>query len=504
MTSAEATQADLLEDFAAIRVHCEAAIASLHKCKEDLEGFNENIFIGKSYVVKQLVELCADYVSLQSACESQLGMLMKQQELFEEFFIHKTQLQHNLRLLQSMLGAVLAAGNWQSPSIHFTRESQAGGETGLIKAITNDYKRDRHRDEQRYAKQFINAYVENKTFLKPIAFVTSSGMAAVLTTLTYVHARMPASARVLVGNATYFQSRWILESIFPNQIEYCDENNVDEIIAKAKKLNPILVFLDTLSNNAHALVNIEELLPRLQRVLSKDASIVLDNTGLALFCQPHRYFSQHPFSPQLFVIESLSKYQQFGLDRVNGGVVWSPLGFSLVEMKIAHANCGTIVPDMSILSHPAPNKDLLEQRLLRIGRNTSLLAQKIDTISRSGQGLVVRVVYPGLPTHPAYEWARRSIFTGGFFSCEFSSAITASFSPQILKRRLLTEAERRGISLVEGVGFGFDVTRVYLLPPTPSVPKTVLRVSAGIETMYEIERLADLFEDVLIGKVTPV
>lgn len=404
----------------------------------------------------------------------------------------KRGLRARLRVLQSSLGSVLSAGNWQSPSVRHTDYSQAGNETGSIETYRNDYKRDRHRDEKIYAKQFISNYVDHPGRLAPICFATSSGMAAVLTVLVYLRGRVKPEAAVLAGTNTYFQSKWILENTFPSRVVYADDSSADAYIAAVKEHKPAIVFLDTISNNAYSMLDVSKLLPELSRALPRSSTIVLDNTGLGVMSQPLRDMPIFMPAPKLIVVESLSKYHQFGLDRVNGGVIWFPHWLLFPGLNTARSNAGTIMPDTSVLSQPEPNRLLLERRFARIGRNALRLARYMEEIARTPRSPIARVVYPGLATHPAYEWSHARAFHGGFFSCEFSSLIITHVQREHILKKLFSEAAKRKVPIVHGAGFGFDTTRLYILPEISGVQRSVLRISAGTETAQEIEALCEV------------
>jgi cystathionine beta-lyase/cystathionine gamma-synthase len=196
----------------------------------------------------------------------------------------------------------------------------------------------------------------------------------------------------------------------------------------------------------------------------------------------------------LFVIESLNKYHQFGLDRVTGGIVWAagcPRGSGLAD---ARKRSGTIMPDTCVLSLPTPNRERLMRRLRRIDRNALVLAQRVERHLTSHPSVFVsHVVYPGLSSHPCYAWTKCAGFRGG------SIVLAPRLGPgsTILARRFIGRAIQKarceGVDLVAGTSFGFDVTRLYLTALyATGISKPFLRVSAGTESAAEIEGVAKI------------
>ena len=55
--------------------------------------------------------------------------------------------------------------------------------------------------------------------------------------------------------------------------------------------------------------------------------------------------------------------------------------------------------------------------------------------------------------------------------------------------RALKIAKQRAIPLVFGTSFGLATTRVYVVAMHTQYEKSFLRISAGTETLWEIERL---------------
>ena len=174
---------------------------------------------------KLLAEIQANVVATKSAGSA---------HDLTEIITNKKALYDMARTLQSTLASVLCAGEWQSPSFEHTIFPEAGSKTGTVRVGTSDYKRDIYPDEQAYAQAFVGAYVDQGMRLAPVAFPTSSCMAAITTVLGHLRSGVKDSDRILVGKSTYFQTRWIVEHLFPGQVAYIDESDTGAIVAFAR------------------------------------------------------------------------------------------------------------------------------------------------------------------------------------------------------------------------------------------------------------------------------
>jgi cystathionine beta-lyase/cystathionine gamma-synthase len=216
--------------------------------------------------------------------------------------------------------------------------------------------------------------------------------------------------------------------------------------------------------------------------------LVLDNTGLSCTFQPF----QLPLGRRVraLVFESLTKYAQFGLDRVTGGVILSDER-DADALDRYREHLGTNIADASVRALPWPDRVRLERRLDRIGRNAVTLAAAIARAAQdTGRRVVVGANHPGLEHHPSYSVARDLSFSGGWLSIAFSPTCDR---PEIHRRfveLVIEESRRRQVPLNAGATFGLDVTRIYPTASTALSGRPFVRVSPGIEHLAQIEELA--------------
>jgi len=415
-----------------------------------------------------------------------------------DLIFQKKEVSQLIRILQSELGSLLTAGDWQSPTFAHSILPLAGKQVKLIKGNLSDYKRDRHYDAQDYEREFCHAYVDSGLHLPPTALVTSSGMAAFTTIVDHLKIQLKINGPILVGRSCYFENKWILERAFPGQISYFDEFKVDEAVALAEKIKPVAVFIDTLCNTEEIpIVNLEKLLPGLSKALPLSSYLIIDNSGLATACQPLKYLPKI-LSPHYFVIESLNKYHQFGADRVTGGIIWgSPL--YMIPVHTTRMHLGTILPDASVMSLPLPNRKLLDNQLQRFERNATMLAQALeDYLNANPSNLISHVVYPGLKSYKGYSWTREIPFHGSFLTLVFHENQKKATAYLNLIDKIIAEAKKSNVDIVSGTSFGLDVTRIYTTARYAGPLTTpFLRISLGTETELEMKELIKVFIKVI-------
>jgi hypothetical protein len=329
--------------------------------------------------------------------------------------------------------AVATADDWQSPSFGHSLHSQAGRSEGQIGPYVNDYKRDRHADAAAYEAAYMREHVRAPDVC---AFATSCGMSALTTILAF----LDVEGSVLLGRSSYHETRELVPAAFPGRVVEVDE---EDLLRAVVELRPGALFVDSLCNK-HGLA-----VPELGAILeTADCWVVVDNTCLGPAC---RAFDSS--APRLLVWESLLKLAQFGLDRANAGILLAR-GPGVDRLDTLREHLGTNVPDTSILSLPAPDRDRLERRVARLERNAAILAERLGGF-HPGVGPLLQLDVP----HPI-AWIARA----------------------------LEQARRRNVQVVAGTSFGFDHTRVYVTAPGPD---SFLRIAPGTEDRLRIESVAE-------------
>jgi cystathionine beta-lyase/cystathionine gamma-synthase len=387
-----------------------------------------------------------------------------------------------IRAERTVAAALTTAADWQSPSFGSSTFHSAGRQCGRIRPHWNDYKRDRHVDAEAYERAYASRMVDCSAGLR--ALLTSCGMAAFTTVVAFLRDEGRLEGPIVVGQGLYHETRLLLERALPGRLHSVDERDTERLLGAIDALRPGAVFLDSLSNTTW--MPVPDLCAVIERLRGGTTYLVIDNTGLSVSFQP---FAIAGDGLPLIVFESLLKYAQLGLDRVNVGVIVAR-GEDAEALADYREHLGTNVSDLAACALPAPLRWVLERRLARIERNCTLLAGRLAC----RVGHLAEIVYPGLAGHPSHQVARRLAFRGGCLSIVLRDEDREFGRVRALIDAAVAEAGRRGVALTAGASFGFDTTRIYLTAASAECGEPFLRVSAGTEHRLEVDALAGVLE----------
>lgn len=219
--------------------------------------------------------------------------------------------------------------------------------------------------------------------------ITATGMAAI----TLVGYLIPAGGRIIAPHDCYGGTYRLFEAWRKRgerQVEFI--NFGDEAAVRAALCKPAdLLWIETPSNPLLRITDIEKF-AALGRAAG--ALTVVDNTFLSPAWQQPLTLGAD------LVLHSTTKYLNGHSDVVGGAVVARDK--ALHEQLVWWANClgVTGAPFDSFMT--LRGLRTLHARLDHHGRNSMALAQWLQ-----GQPNIKKVYYPGLPSHPGYEVARR-------------------------------------------------------------------------------------------------
>jgi O-succinylhomoserine sulfhydrylase len=219
---------------------------------------------------------------------------------------------------------------------------------------------------------------------------TASGMAAILAT-AMVH--LKAGDHVVCSNAVFGATIQLFNNIlgrFGIETSYVSPTKVEEW-EKAVRKNTRLFFLETPSNPLTEISDIEKLAQAAKRA---GALLAVDN----VFCTPAL---QRPLELGAdIVVHSATKYLD-GQGRVMGGAI---CGSRALVGDVLVPFLRTAGPALAPFNAWVLLKGLetLELRILAESASALELARWLQ-----GHPAVSRVHYPGLPSHPQYELAKR-------------------------------------------------------------------------------------------------
>jgi cystathionine beta-lyase/cystathionine gamma-synthase len=239
-------------------------------------------------------------------------------------------------------------------------------------------------------------------------FSFASGMAAVHTLVTSL-AR--AGDRIVASNELYGGSYSLFTKVLPRygiEVTFVSPHDPDAVAAALP--DAVLFYAETIANPTVTVADLEAL-GSLCRASGVPAAV--DNTFASPYlCNPARFGFDH-------VLHSATKYIGGHHDLTGGVVATSEDGMrGLRDMAIETG--GTMAPFEAWLA--LRGLMTLELRMERHSRSAQMLAEFLE-----GQNKVERVHYPGLPSHPHHEVARRLLPRGfgGMLAFEIEGGVEA-------------------------------------------------------------------------------
>ena len=305
------------------------------------------------------------------------------------------------------------------------------------------------------------------------AFAYASGMSAI----NAIASRLSSGDHVIVTDNTYGGTFRLFDKVMTRyglRFSFVDTSSLD-VVASAFTDRTKLVFIETPTNPVLRLTDIAAVADITHR---RGAVLAVDNT----FASP---CLQRPIELGAdLVVHSTTKYLNGHSDSI-GGVVVAVRDEDIEWLRFIQNSAGAIL---------SPFDSWL------VLRGTKTLTLRMAQHSANGLGLatylgahpkVTRVIYPGLPSHPQHELARRQMPNGwgGMLSFEVASPDEAR---RVLNRfRLMALAESLG-GVETLVCHPASMTHASVPPERRAaigLSDSLIRISAGIED------LADLTDD---------
>jgi methionine-gamma-lyase len=309
-------------------------------------------------------------------------------------------------------------------------------------------------------------------------FSFASGMAAVHTLVTSL-AR--AGDRIVASNELYGGSYSLFTKVLPRYgIEVTFVSPHDPVAVAAALPDAVLFYAETIANPTVTVADLEAL-GSLCRASGVPAAV--DNTFASPYlCNPARFGFDH-------VLHSATKYIGGHHDLTGGVIATTEDGMRRLR-DMAIETGGTMAPFEAWLA--LRGLMTLELRMERHSRSAQTLAEFLE-----GQAKVERVHYPGLPSHPHHEVARRLLPRGfgGMLAFEIEGGVEAGM-------RFCDALELGWIATSLGgthtlVGHAASTTHRQLDPAArraAGIADGLVRVSVGLE---DVEDLIEDFERAL-------
>jgi cystathionine gamma-lyase/cystathionine beta-lyase/cystathionine gamma-lyase/homocysteine desulfhydrase len=302
------------------------------------------------------------------------------------------------------------------------------------------------------------------------AFAFASGMAAIAAIASLLHSgdHVIVSDNVYGGTFRLFDKVLTRYRLSFSYIDTADLDAVEQTFTPATRL----LFVETPSN---PIMRITDLRAAADLAHRHQARLVVDNT----FASP---FIQRPIELGAdLVTHSTTKYLNGHSDSV-GGVVVATRDDDIEWLKFVQNAAGAILGPMDAWLVLRGTKTL-PLRMAQHNANGQALAEFL-----AGHGKVQKIYYPGLPSHPQYDLARRQMRGfGGMLAVDVGSLDGA--------RRLLGAV--RLMSLAESLGgvetlISHPATMTHASVPAEKraalgITDGLVRISAGVEDIEDLK-----------------
>jgi len=307
------------------------------------------------------------------------------------------------------------------------------------------------------------------------ARATASGMAAVTASLM---GQLKAGDHIVAARALFGSCLYVVEELLPRfgvASTLVDGADLDAWRA-AVRPNTKTAFLESPTNPTLEIVDIAAVAEIMHRA---GATLVVDN----VFATP---LLQHPMKLGAdCVVYSATKHID-GQGRCLGGAILASEKFIKDDLGLFYRHTG---PSLSPFNAWLLLKGLetLELRVDRQCRTAVAIARYLETHPK-----VTRVLYPGLPSHPQYELARRQMKQGGSLVCFDVAGGKAGCFRFLDALRLVDISNNLGDSK-SLVTHPATTTHSRLKPEARAelgIGDTLVRFSAGLEA--EADLLADI------------
>jgi cystathionine beta-lyase/cystathionine gamma-synthase len=310
------------------------------------------------------------------------------------------------------------------------------------------------------------------------AYVFTSGMAAI----DSVFRLLRPGDHVILSEAVYggvYRLSTQLLVHFGIEFSFVD-TSASELVMAAMRPNTKMVYVETPTNPT---MRVTDIAATAKVANDRKVTLVVDNTFLSPYLQRPIELGAH------IVVHSMTKYLNGHSDATGGAVVLTrPEDAEKIYFIQRSAGAGLAPMDCFLISRGIKT---LAIRMLQHNANGIAVARHLDAHPK-----VRKVYFPGLPTHPQHEIARKQQRgPGAMLSFDVGSAEAA--------KRFLNQVKI--CSLAESLGGVETLISVPAVMTHASMPKEVqerigiteglVRLSVGIEDVEDI--LADLDQALL-------
>lgn len=315
------------------------------------------------------------------------------------------------------------------------------------------------------------------------ALLVASGMAAISSALL---AAVRTGESIVSTPAVYGGTYRFFRDILPRQgvkVRYLDPDRLDRLGSLVDATTRV-VYFETPTNPTLGIVDIEALVKavrREERRIRRKLVIMIDNTFATSL-------NQHPFLYGVdVVIESATKYLGGHSDIIAGVVAGSQefIGQAHTQMKY-YGGCADPFAAFLLLR----SLKTFALRVSRQNENALVLAAALERAPN-----VLRVLYPGLPSHPQHHIAKRQMVDAGGLG--YGGMVTIEVKGGLRKAVRVTDALRVAVNAMSlggaetlvsipvyssHVNLSTDELRRHGVTPG------MIRISVGVEDIADISQ----------------
>lgn len=227
------------------------------------------------------------------------------------------------------------------------------------------------------------------------AHVTASGMAAISCTILEI---CSAGDEIISSRTIYGGTFALFQNVLPRfgiKVHFVDILNLEEVKSKVNEKTKI-IYCETMSNPMLEIANLQEL-----SKITKNcgAKLVVDNTFTPMLITPYNFGAD-------IVVHSMTKFINGSSDAV-AGCICADKEFITSLKDVNNGTAMLLGPTLDSFRAASILKNLhtLHIRMIQHSNNALYIAENLEKLG-------LRVIYPGLKSHPQHELMKEYLNPG--------------------------------------------------------------------------------------------
>jgi len=405
------------------------------------------------------------------------------------------------RYLLSFLASTSTRLEWQSvgfesskrPEIFLKKEFDYKGILG--------YKRVHYPMLFDYENWILEEYIDAPNKENLCCFVCNSGQGAFITVYeTISKFLLKKSSKILLSKMGYYETRWVITQDKAFRISNFNSTDTEVILKQIIFEKPQLVILEPIyCEDKIRLIDLPKILEKINETkFDSDLYLIIDASMLSGAIQPFNIINNPRV--HVFYIESLIKYRQYGLDKVNAGFIVADKKFR-GKLITSRASTGAILHNVDLETLPRITRQQHINRMIKISRNAKYISEELQSLTKQHRKLIFKgIEYPGLKEHRDFKIAIKYPFLNGILVFNLDKDYYKNFATLLyFIRKLIENAKRKNISINHGTSFGFERTRIAVADAEGGeFSNPFIRISVGREIMKDVVILTYLLKETIL------